>query len=429
MVVGGLLTMAATQGLVLATLCIGAVGMAVLLVSFGIERTAAGLIWLAVFCSPLNAVRPTSAASFVTAADLLFVVGFGLLVPVLIPRKLHIPPVWGLGVLIMVAMGFFASLASDEPGLSLNHMTRFLVAAVFLPLAFMYWRPSRRTVTGLVSAYVFGVCVSVLSALVTGPDSVTGRYDGLTTHFNFFGLTGLLAFSATPYIATTLPKRVRPLAWLAGLIAFYGVWISGSRAALLAAVLLAVGYPIVERSLKATFLLLVGGVAGLALSGRILDASGSNALGRLLGGGFAEYADKAREDALQLALTMFHEHPIRGNGFAMALEAHNIYLEIAVCVGVVGTVGYLLIFFTMVKPLFTGLRPDHMLAYPPLAYAMVGMITNALWDRFIWGLLSVCLLAALFPAPDEDEIEVAPGTESGADRWQEGQLREVGDPA
>ncbi len=398
-VVAWLLVGLAALDPVLAVLAVGAAGLALTVLLRGIEGTAALVLVLATFFAPLNSVRPSSAASFVTAADLLYVLGFGILFPVLLRRRLVAPPLYLIGGGIVVTLGLLASLASEGPGLSLNHMVRLLTAAFGLPLAMMWWRPSSTWIRRLATAYLAGVVVSVLHALVSGPDA-TGRYVGFTTHYNYFGITTLLAAAIVPYVVAVSPPGRRWALWFAGLICLYGIWISGSRAALLVIVVVAAIYPFLERSVNAFAVLAVAGTTVLALSGRLLDDSGDNALSRLLGGGGADYADLERQKALEVALKAFHAHPVIGNGFAQALEAHNIYLEIAVSVGVIGALGYVLMLVPMVQPLVRSGFPHHRLAYPALSYALIGLITNALWDRFIWAALA---LALLVPALEAEE--------------------------
>ncbi len=364
----------------------------VMLTVLGIERTGTAIVLLAMFFAPMNDVRPVPGLTFVTMSDLLFALGFPLLVPTMLRRTVRVPPLFLLGAGLIVVMGLIASVLSPTAALSLNHMSRLLVAGLGLPLAFVVWQPERPVIRQLAWAYLLGATVSTLAAVVQGPFAGTGRYLGLTTHPNFFGLTCLLAIALAPFL---LRRDKTPWALgLAVLICGYGIWISGSRAALLVVILLGVAYPVLESSAKALYAMLAAGTAVLALRNVLLGNNADNALGRLLGSGTADASDVAREEALKLALDRFTAHPLAGNGFAEAMEAHNIYLQIAVAVGVIGTLGYLMIFASMLLPLVTGSGTLRRLAYPALAYALVGLITNSLWDRFIWSVLALSLLGA-----------------------------------
>lgn len=395
------LILVAQVSTIAAIVAIGAAGLFTAIVTFGLVHTATGLIVLAMFFAPCNSIRPSSAAPFVTMSDLLFALGFVLLAPVLMSRRISPPPVFLLGSFILLVMGILASLGSTDPGTSLNHMTRFVIAGLGLPVAFLLWRPKNRLVIVLAAAYVAGQCLSVGNAALSGAEESTGRYQGLTTHFNFFGLSALLAACLVPYVVAFMRPSWRWVGWAAGGVCLYGIWISGSRAALLVVILVALLFPLVERSVPASGSLAAAMGVGVLLSGKLINDGGSNALGRLQGDSTTTFSDEERRRALDEAIKMFKAHPMLGTGFEKALEAHNIYLEIGVAVGVIGLLGYLLILGATIYPLFTIRHPYHRLAYPALAYAMMGMLTNALWDRFIWATLALTLIAGFLPEDDD----------------------------
>ena len=418
----GALLLIAQLSTIAAIVAICVAGLCAAVVSFGLVQTATGIIVLAMFFAPCNSIRPSPAASFVTMSDLLFALGFLLLAPVLMVRRISPPLIFVLGSFILIVMGILASLGSADPGTSLNHMTRFVLAGLGLPIAFMLWRPHNRIVVAFASAYVAGQALSVVNAIASGAEEDTGRYQGFSTHFNFFGLSALLAACLVPYIVAFIHPPWRWVAWAGGGLCLYGIWISGSRAALLVVVIIALLFPLVERSVPATGALAAAMGVGVLLSGRLLNDEGSNALGRLKGDSTTNFSDDERTRALTEAIKMFKAHPFLGTGFEKALEAHNIYLEIGVAVGVVGVVGYALILGSAIYPLFTVPHPYHRLAYPALAYAMIGMLTNALWDRFIWSVLALALIASFLPEDDAvgvDEGEEGPSTTKQRTRDQE----------
>ena len=103
--------------------------------------------------------------------------------------------------------------------------------------------------------------------------------------------------------------------------------------------------------------------------------------------------------ALQTGWDKFFAHPVLGNGFdATALDAHNIYLEIGIGIGLVGLVCYLLVLGVGVLPVLRS-GPLRRLGYIALGYAAVGMLTNSLWDRFVWMAISLSVLAAADMGP------------------------------
>ena len=129
-----------------------------------------------------------------------------------------------------------------------------------------------------------GNVVSVGYAVIRNEVSVEGRRIGLSEHPNVFGLCALLAVALIPFILTQVPRSWRWIPLGLGAVCMYGVWISGSRAALAALIAVAVIYPVLARSVLAGLALIAGFTAFLAFAGRLLgETSSSNALGRLLG--------------------------------------------------------------------------------------------------------------------------------------------------
>ena len=127
--------------------------------------------------------------------------------------------------------------------------------------------------------------------------------------------------------------------------------------------------------------LVFAGVVAMSQMGSLLQERDDNALGRLLGGGQAVASDLEREQAITAGLRSFRENPAFGGGFEQALNAHNIYLQIAVAVGLDGLVGYLLVIGSVVAPLVIQRTPYVLLAYPALAYEFRGLLSNILWSR------------------------------------------------
>jgi hypothetical protein len=122
-----------------------------------------------------------------------------------------------------------------------------------------------------------------------------------------------------------------------------------------------------------------------------------------MGGGNATGSNQAREDAARIAIDQFTASPLLGGGFGPILEAHNIYLQIAAAVGIFGLLGYLLIMWSLVRPLFMYAEPYGLLAVPALAYAMAGMIFPLLWDRYIWCVLALGLIGPILGAEARSE--------------------------
>lgn len=374
----------------------------------GLEKAGITFVLLGMVCAPMSGLVPVSSVTVVTFADVFFILGFGLLVPTIVTNRTSPPIMYVLGALIVVLVGAVTSLGADNPVTSFSLMSRLVVTALGFPLFFMLWRPGWRLTGYLAGGYVAGVVISAGYGLFFGGSTGENRYIGLSEHPNALGLTGLFGAFLVPFIVSVMPRSHRWFWWTLGLGNLAAIWLSGSRAALLVAVVVALLYPAIERSLKATGLLIVAGACALPVVQTLLNNNSTNLLDRLLGGGSASASDLAREQAIDIALTSFWQHPLLGKGFEGALDAHVIYLEVAVCVGVIGTIGYLFLLGSATYPILTAVRPYHRIAYPALCYMMVGLITNALWDRYIWAVLSLSFLAALPYRPDDEVPDAAP---------------------
>lgn len=385
-----------------------AVGLAVfltLVLALGFERAGTVVMILALFLAPMNSIRLTGGSSSVTASDILFVVAAGLLTPTFINKRLQVPTFYLVGVIGLVVLGANASLLGDGLA-SLFLMSKFIVSAIVIPIVFMWWRPSLSLLHKLATAYVAGAVISVFYSLTQVP--MQGRVLGLTTHVNNFGHASMLALLLLPFVWSQLSSRLRPAVWMVGFICFWGIWSSGSRAALLVVAVLCLLFPFLERSGKIAWMGAFTGALGLLFFSRIRGADQQSALGRLFGGGGSVNSDNQRVESLQRGWEQFREHPIRGQGFVEVITFHNIYLAVAVAVGVFGLIAMLALLWSAVQPIFLGRRPYGLIAYAALGYALFGMLSTNLWDRFVWIVLSMVLAARMLDeyGPEEPETDV-----------------------
>ncbi len=394
-----LLVLMGTQSVVAAIGAIGLAGMIALLVCFDLTQAGTILVTLAMLLAPLNDLR--LGESYVTASDILFFLGFAILTPTLLRRRFALPSTFVVGLGILLVMGAIASVASPIPAVSASQVARLLIGAFLLPIFLMIWRPPTPVIVRFAAAYIFGTVFSVFWGLLQGPVPGDARYVGFTYHPNYLGLSCLLAATLVPYVTAMVAPGYRWIYWFSGLIAAYGVYISGSRAALLVLIMIIVIYPFVEGSIRAVGAVMLGVAGVLAFSGKLITEDSNNALGRLFGSGSATGSDQERRQILSEAWHQFLEHPLLGNGFDGGIGSHNIYLQVAVAVGVFGLVGYLMIMWSAIRPLFWQ-GTAHRLAYPVLAYAAIGPLTNTLWERMIWSVVALCFVANL-DGPDADD--------------------------
>ena len=374
-----------------------AVGL-VVLAAVGVESTAVTVLAIGIALSPLDNFRPIGALAFASLSDLVLLAGLLVLLPVLLRKPL--PSEWlflaSAGALVVV--GLVSSAGAEESGASLNSLLRLLVGALLLPVAFMVWRPSRRVVVGFALMYVVGNVGNLVAAYTVGESSWDGRRIGYSTHPNVMGLCAMLGLALVPFLLRVLPRRWSWLVLLLGGACAWSVWVSGSRAALLVAVAVAVLFVALERRVEVALALFGLSIPALWIVGNALTGGGSmqnNVLGRLLGGGTAAGSDAEREYLAKVALDAFTSHPVLGIGLGDVMEAHNIYLQVAAAVGIVGTAVYLVLLASVALRAITLPGPYALLALPVLGYAMIGLMTTILWDRYVWAVLALPFLVRL----------------------------------
>ncbi|WP_281370669.1 O-antigen ligase family protein [Nocardioides stalactiti] len=198
--------------------------------------------------------------------------------------------------------------------------------------------------------------------------------------------------------------------FLAGFVgvSLLSVTMSGSRAAIVVLVVVILLVPIVERSAMIGFAFAICAALGVVALPFIVDISGEeSAIGRLAGSGTATASDEVRNEAFDYGLERLGSSPIFGTGFSDVEQIHNVFLEAAVAIGVLGLVSYLIVLFALARPLFTQ-HPMRRLTYMIWVFIGVAPTFPGLWDRTVWVPASVAALAMIAPrttnAPADPEV-------------------------
>jgi hypothetical protein len=389
-----------------------ALGIALLmlgLICVGLERTGEAFVILGVFLVTMTKFHSPGALSFVSAADAAMAVGFMLMFPDLIRRPLRLPATFAVGAIGVFFAAVISSLLSEDPLISLNATTRLVVGSFGLTILVAWWSPGLKKVVVIVWAYVLSNVANAFYASITGVQP-NGRRSGLAEHPNFMGMCALLAIVLIPFLLTQTPRQRRWIPVAAGLVCLWGLWTSGSRAALAALIVVIVVYPLLSRSVIAGLGLLTTFAVGVVFSQQLVNAAGSeSALGRLIGKGTTSSSDESREEIAVATLEQFMSHPILGVGLVHPLQAHIIYLQVMAGLGMVGLLLFLLAGSVMIRPLVMLKPPYSLLALPVLAYAVAGLVSNLLWDRYIWITLALAVLAPRLAA-DEPPDDQSPAT-------------------
>jgi hypothetical protein len=333
---------------------------------------------------------------FFTISDVLLLVSIGLALPRLMARRLWLPPAFVIGSMAFVTISVLAGLQSSDPGGSYYYSARVIVALILIPALLVWWSPRSRVLLTLVLAYVAGTGVSVLVGVLEAGGS---RSSGLTLHPNVFGYTAVLTLSLVPFLARTLTKRHR--AWVGVTvfgIAVLGIMTSGSRAALVVALVLLVLVPAAERSIIAALTVLGSGLVAILIFSQRITAGGEgqDALSRLLGAGNVEGSDRARVEGVERVWALALEHPLLGSGFTFSdFVAHNGYVQIAAAAGFLGLAAFALVCASMVTPLFAKDDVHRQLAYPAIVFLCAAPVSPNLTDRYIGILLGLSMVGVV----------------------------------
>ncbi len=413
-----LVALAATQGLVGVAAGVLIAAFIVLLAVLGSLRTATLALMGAFATAPMyKGLAPAGAQ--VTPTDVLFVIGFALLLPHVINRRVSMPVSYVFGVSGIAIFGAIASTLSEESFLSFFALVLWLVVLVPLPIAFALWMPSDRIIELLCWSYVAGHMVSWVGGMARGGVTTDGRYFGLTTHPNYFGQAAIMSIGLLLYLLFRYKTPLLRLAVL-GAIGLCGVTIllSGSRGATAVAAVLVLMIPIVERSAITGFIFAIVGAIFLAALPLVVEVgSGTSAIDRILGQGSASGSNQARTDGLQSGVDRFWDSPLFGDGLIDLFDIHNNFLEVVVGIGLFGLVAYLLVLYAFARPLL-GDSPYRRLCYAAWIYIGWGAIVPSLYDRGVWAPIALSVVAVVTTTgrrPGDDGGDPVPDGAAGTD--------------
>jgi O-antigen ligase len=409
---GILSTAAESFGIVLLAAAVGIPVLMMIIGIWSIAGLATGLMVGAAFTVSMIALR---AGSEVTLADVLLGASA---VPVLImaarkrsdanadPNVLrwHFP-VLGL-ILLVVAGGLIGSFSAGDQALSLAELGRFAASSMVVVLLFWLWAPRRRSLELVSWVLVFGATVNAVLSLFL--EKMGGRAMGLSTHPNHLALACCLAIGITLGLILSAPSRTQRFVLTVCLAALgAAVIVSGSRAGLAGVVVTIGTFLIVTRRWK---LIAVGalavGLVAMAVYFNLFAVGDSNAVNRIRGDRSSYEADQARLQMAHDTVDAIRLNPFTGSGFESAKSAHSIYLQLWASAGFLGILfagGLILLAFKTLKEAVK--RGDLLamgLASSYAGYLVVGVVSNILWDRYVWVHLAV--LVSLIATQEEPAL-------------------------
>jgi O-antigen ligase len=406
-------------GLVYALIPVGIATYVLLLTCLGTERLAVLTLLAAFVTAPMYKGLSPSLDSPVTPTDGLFVLGFALLMPTVAARRVHLPALYFVGLIIVVVTGCLASVLSADPLTSFIALTLWLMVMGALPIAFALWSPGSRVIELLAWAYVSGHMISIAYALVNGPGD-QGRYGGLAAHPNYYAQAGMMSIALLIYLFFRHSEQVllRLVVLGAAAASLYSIDSSGSRAALVVTAVLVLMIPVVERSAITGFVWALLGALAIVVLPLVIGVTGEqSSLARLVGNTNSSFSDQERTAGLASGWDRFWAHPLTGDGLLELFDIHNMFLEVAVAIGIFGLVGYLMVLAVFARPLF-GHHPHRRLAYTAWAYLGFGATIPSLYDRSIWGPIALSVVtiatAARWSDDERGDTPAAPGSSTAS---------------
>jgi O-antigen ligase len=367
----------------------------------GAVRVRTLAYWLVLCCAffaPLDSLR---LGGFGGAADAFLLAAFALLALqwTATRRPLRLGPYVQtlLAALLLVVGGLVGTFFSPAATTSVANIARFTITVCGLPWAMAALVPSRRDVLRIAWAYVLGCTLSALVSM-TSASPVTGRSSGLSSHPNVLGMSSAFALLILLGLRDTLGPR-RRLAAL-GVLALLLVAISrsGSRAAVVILVVGGLAYLAMSRRRRQLGVLLAAGVLlGTALLAGLYEPDQESALGRVLYRSEGTLrSDEGRAELAATVLERIDDNLVTGSGFALATQAHNIYLQILDTAGLIGVLAFAALIASILRaqlrrrsdPLVAGALAMY------LGYLAAGLFSNTLWDRWLWIPIVVGLAAA-----------------------------------
>lgn len=370
----------------------------------GIRSAALCFAFLGAFFIPLISIRVapsvTVGDAFLTAAILLLAAD-KLFAADKKRADVRMPDSWKAVAAVVGLMGLGGSIAGVVTGTSgaSGSLLLYLLAGIMGLLIPWLAQPSSRELRFLLYGFACGVALSCLVAFATPVPNEWVRPQGLTSQPNHLGVTGVLASGMWLALMATASRRLERVATRAGLlICLAGVYWSGSRAAFVGVAFVVLLAVIASRSVAVIAAATLAGVsAAMALMVGVIVVGPDTALGRLLGQGTAAVADTQRDEKYAMAWEWINQSPFLGYGFADLRLGHSLYLQMWAGAGLLGLVAALLLVVTAIGSWIAGFRRSDrlsvMLWSGYLGYLAAAVLSNQMWDRYIWVALALALAA------------------------------------
>ncbi|HUR17784.1 MAG TPA: O-antigen ligase family protein [Acidimicrobiales bacterium] len=382
-------------------------------------RLAVAAWAVAAFTVPLNGVR----VSILTLSDVLLIVAVAVTLPSLAAdsrtRTAGVSRGVFAGLGAIAFGGVIGTLFAADAGASLLTMSKFVLASAGSVLAVMLWAPSQERIRWFCHLWLLGAVFNAVWAIFIGR-TPGARPAGLSTHPNHLAMVCVLGVGLALGLALTGRRPLRGLALAALLPLSVALVLSGSRAAVVGCAVVVPSVAVLARRVQlAIRALFAVGVFALAVLAGFIRLPEETGLRRIIGDPTTIASDAERAEHLSQSLDRLNDHPLTGEGFQFAQEAHNIYLQVAVAAGPLGVLGLFLIAGAMLRASRGGL---HARAGPVsgdqallaglgggyAGYLVAGAFQNVLWDRYLWFYVAAAVVLAQTAATETHEAGLAP---------------------
>ena len=397
LIVGALV--AVGQALV-ATALVGCATVAALVIHQ--RRELAPILWDAVaFAAPLQGIR---AVSVLALSDVLMVAAFAAVLPEALGRRRRVVP--GSVVVafaLLIGAGLLGTFFAPDFGASMANLFRILLGTAGSVTAMAFWDPGVERLRRFAWLWFAGATANGVWAALAPPD-FNGRALGLTDHPNHLGIVSMLGLGLG--LGLVLSRGGAARLWAAGgvVVLASAVGLSGSRAALIGVTTTIGLTALLTRKIRlliATGLVVLLAVVAVTLG--VVQLPEANAVSRAAGRGGSAASDVERKQLEAEAFSRIGRHPLTGQGFEFAQDAHNIYLQALVVGGPVALASFVWLSGRLVGVGLQASRAERRRRDGPLiagltagyaSYLCTGTVSNMVWHRYLWTYVGLLLLLA-----------------------------------
>jgi O-antigen ligase len=298
-----------------------------------------------------------------------------------------------LAAAVPILSGVLLSMVSTSSASATEPAARFFILfGLFAPLSIVHSKEIRRNMLFLVGGVSANCFVAILSVLVSSdiPEALAiapkvdtysgqdiGRFAGLAGHSNILGLSAALAvLIAVGLLLSEKKTYVRWVLLLQILICMFGAFLSGSRTFLISLVpglmVLMLWKKLNLRMIRGICLSLVGVFAVWATVNHLVPDLAPQYKERLAATGIDDTENYGRLQTAGLALVEISQKPILGWGiekFGQAgmmflpadnefLPAHVSFLHYWYAEGLLGAIGFLMLFLLPVRKMLQALKKN-----------------------------------------------------------------------